>query len=219
MRRRIRIRGILKWTGAAACALIVAAWGVSQFWIVHYGTAARFKFVLNRGCVNASYYSGSYEDARLMMRITLLSGLRIEGYGGEFRGLQPGSWPWWHRLRRHLGIVRPDVAAPSIAFRSDGGRVLMGATAAVPSTQGVIARHPVTIPLWMLFVPCAALTFLLYRRDRSHLPHCCAACGYNLTGVQSAVCPECGAPAPNRTSAAPIETGRGISPPDTSARS
>ena len=51
-------------------------------------------------------------------------------------------------------------------------------------------------PLWipfMLFATPTAFLFWLDRRPRP--PHCCQACGYDLTGNTSGVCSECGAAA------------------------
>ncbi|MCP4590375.1 MAG: hypothetical protein GY842_06510 [bacterium] len=54
------------------------------------------------------------------------------------------------------------------------------------SAQGLI------IPLWMLFVGSAGGTAWLWWRDRRPPPGDCQACGYDLTGNTSGVCPECG---------------------------
>lgn len=53
-----------------------------------------------------------------------------------------------------------------------------------------------SIPLWMLAVPFAVLSFSLRRwRHRPEQGHC-ESCGYNLRGNTSGVCPECGTPIP-----------------------
>ncbi len=47
------------------------------------------------------------------------------------------------------------------------------------------------MPLWMLLVIVAVPTTFIWRLDRHRLPgHC--SCGYDLTGNESGVCPECG---------------------------
>ncbi len=54
------------------------------------------------------------------------------------------------------------------------------------------------IPLWCAFVPMLVLTILLFRPHR-HTPigHC-ARCGYDLKGIHSIRCPECGRPTTSR---------------------
>ncbi len=53
-----------------------------------------------------------------------------------------------------------------------------------------------TIPIWMPFVLAAALTALLFWRDRRFRfpPGHCRQCGYNLKELTEARCPECGQP-------------------------
>ena len=49
------------------------------------------------------------------------------------------------------------------------------------------------IPFWVIFLPTAIFTIVLFRRDRRRIPpgHC-SRCGYDLTGNLSGVCSECG---------------------------
>ncbi len=51
------------------------------------------------------------------------------------------------------------------------------------------------VPLWVPFLLAAIPTVWLWRRDRRPPKGGCQACGYNLTGNTSGVCPECGGPA------------------------
>ena len=51
-----------------------------------------------------------------------------------------------------------------------------------------------TIPFWLLFVPVAIPTAILWYRDRKPPPGCCPSCGYDLTGNVGGECPECGDP-------------------------
>jgi len=51
------------------------------------------------------------------------------------------------------------------------------------------------VPLWIPFLLAAIPTVWLWRRDRRPPKGSCQACGYNLTGNTSRVCPECGGPA------------------------
>lgn len=49
------------------------------------------------------------------------------------------------------------------------------------------------IPLWIWFLAIGAPTLWLWRFDHHPKPgHC--PCGYDMTGNQSGVCPECGSP-------------------------
>jgi len=48
------------------------------------------------------------------------------------------------------------------------------------------------IPLYILLLAAGIPTFVLFYRDRRHPPGHCQKCGYNLTGNESGVCPECG---------------------------
>ena len=47
-------------------------------------------------------------------------------------------------------------------------------------------------PIWMLLLPVALPAAYLFYRDRRHPPGHCPRCGYDLTGNESGVCPECG---------------------------
>jgi len=58
------------------------------------------------------------------------------------------------------------------------------------------ATVPVLIA-WLSYLLCIAAAWIIVariRRQRPRPPHACAACGYNLTGNASGICPECGAP-------------------------
>jgi len=53
------------------------------------------------------------------------------------------------------------------------------------------------VPLWLLFLLVAAPTGRLWWVDRRRVqPGKCRQCGYDLTGNQSGVCPECGTRVP-----------------------
>ncbi|MFH1746133.1 MAG: glycosyltransferase family 39 protein [Planctomycetota bacterium] len=70
-----------------------------------------------------------------------------------------------------------------------------------PSASGVVlplwtslgTTHFLCLPLWPFVALPALLAIWLWRRDRRRFPaNHCQCCGYNLTGNQSGVCPECG---------------------------
>jgi hypothetical protein len=48
------------------------------------------------------------------------------------------------------------------------------------------------VPLWMLLLPTAVATVFLFWCDRRPPKGHCQACGYDLAGNTSGVCPECG---------------------------
>ena len=48
------------------------------------------------------------------------------------------------------------------------------------------------VPMWIPFLALAIPTYILWRRDRRKPEGCCQQCGYDLTGNESGVCPECG---------------------------
>ena len=50
------------------------------------------------------------------------------------------------------------------------------------------------IPLWMPLLVIALPTAWFWKRDRRPPPGHCTGCSYDLTGNESGVCPECGAP-------------------------
>ncbi|MCL4197374.1 MAG: hypothetical protein KJZ69_07750 [Phycisphaerales bacterium] len=50
----------------------------------------------------------------------------------------------------------------------------------------------VSIPVWFLALLLAVPTIWLWYRDRRRAPGLCTKCGYDLRGMDHAVCPECG---------------------------
>lgn len=63
------------------------------------------------------------------------------------------------------------------------------------TTFGGATNTFVTVPLWSLLLPFAALNGWLWYRDRPRKPGHCVICNYNLRANTTGVCPECG----NRT--------------------
>jgi hypothetical protein len=60
------------------------------------------------------------------------------------------------------------------------------------TSLGVTSVH-VDVPFWLPFLLCAIPALYVFWKDaRRPLPGHCTACGYNLTGNVSGVCPECG---------------------------
>ena len=56
----------------------------------------------------------------------------------------------------------------------------------------------VQLPLWIPLLAIAIPTAILWRRDRRPRKGHCKSCGYNLTGNESGVCPECSTPVPKQ---------------------
>jgi hypothetical protein len=81
---------------------------------------------------------------------------------------QPVKARFWH------GIAWPPQALPRCGLDFFGAPFL-------------------AIPLWPLIVAVAAAGTVLSWRRRPRAGHC-AACGYDLTGNTSGICPECGVP-------------------------
>jgi uncharacterized paraquat-inducible protein A len=54
----------------------------------------------------------------------------------------------------------------------------------------------VTLAIWLASYACPAVANLVkyYRRRQRRGKGLCLACGYNLTGNTSGICPECGEP-------------------------
>ena len=61
--------------------------------------------------------------------------------------------------------------------------------------------YSICLPTWLWFIGISAYpAFVALRRIRQHWrsrrEECCRECGYDLTGNESGVCPECGKPIP-----------------------
>jgi len=60
--------------------------------------------------------------------------------------------------------------------------------------SGIRGCWQVGVPFWFAFLLFAVPLTILWLRSRRIPPGYCQACGYNLTGNVSGVCPECGSP-------------------------
>ena len=60
-----------------------------------------------------------------------------------------------------------------------------------------------SLPLWLPFAATIFPTTVLWYRDRRAVkPGHCLRCGYNLTGNESGICPECSTPIPKQEATA-----------------
>ena len=84
--------------------------------------------------------------------------------------------------------------APMYPWRLDS---VFGSFEWVESSQGPLVSYAggVEVPHWFLtltFAVLPAIWLFKWNRRRKLGPNACPACGYDLTGNESGVCPECG---------------------------
>ena len=106
-------------------------------------------------------------------------GLRFDGRGNWVQTLgvrtrSAGGSFGWNRGSSIFPIVNP---APSPPF---------------PVVTSQWVRAPLWLPALMFAFPQAIVVVRALRRRRRRRAHECLACGYDLTGNVSGVCPECG---------------------------
>jgi hypothetical protein len=154
---------MLKWIGLFACLLIAVAWVLSvEVWPDGRPVASE--------------------------RVVLASG-RVNLLWGPFFQLRPGP------IGPPEAGTRPAICEIlGFAYRDGGWRHRWGL---LPMYRSWISYNKqrveiMSLPLWILLVPVALPTAILWYRDRRPLRGHCAACGYDLTGNLSGVCPECG---------------------------
>ncbi len=68
----------------------------------------------------------------------------------------------------------------------------------VPPDWGGGMHKWLRLPFWLLVIAVLIPTAILWRRDRRPRKGDCQYCGYNLTGNESGVCPECATAVPKR---------------------
>jgi hypothetical protein len=59
---------------------------------------------------------------------------------------------------------------------------------------GGLTSFHATLPLWVVFSVFAVPSVWLWYRDVRHVPGRCRHCGYDISGLSSGLCPECGPP-------------------------
>lgn len=175
-----RKRRVAKWVGLCVCVFILIAWAASS--IIHFGVTHPIIPRIQSGTAD-SYSNGkkiatgppmywARYDSLFHGQITI-NGLASTVNDGWMVGGIGG-----------LGLSLDNFGfVPPRAWR---GSTIPGAPASLV----------VMIPMWLPFIVIAVLTALLWHRDRRPPTGHCDLCGYDLTGNESGVCPECAAPCP-----------------------
>lgn len=138
------------------------------------------------------------------MSATLLTGilwlLSVSNLVSFFRaddpvsvGLADGAfyvvlWPVWRPATKPSGIYCPSRKSMGIAVYLIAR---LSPTSKLRPT--FLPERCLVIPIWNLVLLAGTPTAYLCYRDRRRIPiQCCQACGYDLTGNTSGICPECG---------------------------
>jgi hypothetical protein len=90
--------------------------------------------------------------------------------------------------------IEPGMPTPAISFTMTNAAGTFTTTSA--GGRAGWDRHGITLPFWALFLLPISLVGLSLWRELGRLLRerrgGCRACGYDLTGNRSGVCPECG---------------------------
>lgn len=127
-------------------------------------------FTLSRW-YSLAYRAGRYEGGLAAGRVLFRVFDRPPSTKEGLRVASIRAWRWWVK-RSDAFFLNPDDTL--VGFRSWA------------------------YPLWIVFVPVAAVTGVLWWRARHKDPLSCAFCGYCLIGNVSGRCPECGAAVPRK---------------------
>ena len=122
----------------------------------------------------------------------------IRTFSGVLRGSDGDAMPSpFDGKRARLSTAIPDDAGHGYAFA--GFSYLAGGGGPGGFSPAPPAFHVVTVPLWLIWIPLAVVTFLITRRTvtlfqrRRH--GLCLCCGFDLRASNER-CPECGTPIP-----------------------
>ena len=169
MPKRSRFRRVLKWTGVVMCAVILIAWGVSLRWCI-IGINSQYTISIDNGY------------------LTLGVSTRDPGVPKVSDIYYLPIYAPWHLVRiepiMSLGFGLPRTLTV-VEFVDVGAPVLKA-----------LQYKGLRVPFWLLLLTVMIPLALCIRRDRRSSPTSghCPACGYNLTGNLSGICPECGEP-------------------------
>lgn len=170
---------MVKWVGGGACVLILVLWTVS--------------LVSNIDCNTPSWSCDSGQGAFTVVHRT---------WSGETQSVAQ----WEHeqadgcglRWDRNMPVVKSPWRRLGFFLPRFGGVPVYELRIPRPNGKLYLQVHTlaVVLPYWLLLLPIALPTAVLWWRDRRRFPagHC-TRCGYNLTGNVSGRCPECGSPA------------------------
>jgi hypothetical protein len=137
-------------------------WRPRASWVLRWGGLAAVVVVL--GAIALS----------VVWEVTLYSRRVSIGVGGGAVGmLAPGS---------------KDFSACFVSLRADPLDIYFRPVL-LRSPSGKVALR---VPLWMPLLIVSAPTLLAWRRWRPAEDGVCTGCGYNLSGITTGVCPECG---------------------------
>ena len=178
-RRPSRFRRVAKWIGLGLCVLIMGAWVATSFVGVKY-------YVTDDTAANAGWgmVRITWGDSWLNSYIPPNSFLT-----GYFSGGYPDD-RW---------VIRKQYAFGWLGFAREWHRG--------PLPLGTAGSGPehlpgfINIPFWLALLVTAIPTTILWRLDRRPREGHCLRCGYNLTGNESGVCPECSTPVPKQEAA------------------
>jgi hypothetical protein len=174
---RLRIRRTLKWIGMSACGAILAVWTVSIVGHAAYKTP-HWTYDSGQGAFTVVHHTWS-GDAE---SVAAWEQQQAVAAGVHWNPNMSRIATAWERI----GFFLPRFGGfPVYKLRNP------------PGASGVLHLQvhdgAAVLPYWLLLLPIALPTAVLWWRDRRRFPagHC-AKCGYNLTGNVSGRCPECG---------------------------
>ena len=163
--RRGRLR-IVACVGWGVVAILWFAWLVSAVTPLRY-CSDKWDFCLQGGQVFATYHAINWKA----IQVPFLYGWERDRrrYAGFYSSVWNRSLP---NAGAQLGLVLPGWQ--QISFN--------------PS----VTAHTLALPIWILVLPTALVTFLLWQNSRPVPLGHCQRCGYDLTGNVSGRCSECG---------------------------
>ena len=169
-KRRARRRRITTWSLAVLASLYFASlWALSFKSTDGFGIGSQPSDPVRHNIECSLGYGGL---------VIVINGSRTDVIGNydanmgcQYSSGGPAMWFYTMAMER---VAAPYIWLPSI------------------HRPGISLGTYIFIPFWLL-VPAPPLTLILYHRWRKRrLPGHCRACGYNLAGLTTPICPECG---------------------------